>query len=156
MTEHAGVVRDENGLTTGLHAVAEIDERTANIGVRPDIAGYQDLAHAFDLEHPQVASTDGDESRQIAEKSFQTAEQRQRNQRADWEMSAKVFRGIEGSAIGNASEDDFKGLFDDLDVNSGKLGPTVAKRSCGPSSRHFSRPRTRRRRAPRSPRPSCW
>jgi hypothetical protein len=27
------------------------------------------------------------------------------------------------------SEDDFKGLFDDLDVNSSKLGPTVAKRN---------------------------
>ncbi|MFO1473346.1 MAG: hypothetical protein U1F20_01895 [Lysobacterales bacterium] len=27
------------------------------------------------------------------------------------------------------SEDDFKGLFDDLDVNSAKLGPTVAKRN---------------------------
>src|SRR5450756_841095 len=40
-----------------------------------------------------------------------------------------VFRSIEGSAVGAASEDDFKGLFDDLDVNSGKLGPTVAKRN---------------------------
>ena len=28
-----------------------------------------------------------------------------------------------------ASEDDLKGLFDDLDVNSSKLGPTVAKRN---------------------------
>jgi succinate dehydrogenase / fumarate reductase flavoprotein subunit len=56
MTEHAGVVRDENGLTTGLHAVAEIDERTANIGVRPDIAGYQDLAHAFDLRSMILAA----------------------------------------------------------------------------------------------------
>ena len=40
-----------------------------------------------------------------------------------------VFRHIEGSAIGTASEDDLKGLFDDLDVNSQKLGPTVAKRN---------------------------
>jgi type I restriction enzyme M protein len=45
------------------------------------------------------------------------------------ETLAKVFRGIEGSAVGAASEDDFKGLFDDLDVNSSKLGPTVAKRN---------------------------
>jgi type I restriction enzyme M protein len=45
------------------------------------------------------------------------------------ETLAKVFRSIEGSAIGTASEDDFKGLFDDLDVNSSKLGPTVAKRN---------------------------
>jgi type I restriction enzyme M protein len=45
------------------------------------------------------------------------------------ETLAAVFRGIEGSAIGTASEDDIKGLFDDLDVNSSKLGPTVAKRN---------------------------
>jgi type I restriction enzyme M protein len=45
------------------------------------------------------------------------------------ETLAAVFRGIEGSAVGTASEDDIKGLFDDLDVNSSKLGPTVAKRS---------------------------
>src|SRR6266487_355843 len=45
------------------------------------------------------------------------------------ETLARVFRGIEGSAVGTASEDDIKGLFDDLDVNSSKLGPTVAKRN---------------------------
>jgi len=45
------------------------------------------------------------------------------------ETLSYVFRCIEGSAVGAASEDDFKGLFDDLDVNSGKLGPTVAKRN---------------------------
>lgn len=40
-----------------------------------------------------------------------------------------VFRNIESSAQGNISEDDFKGLFDDFDVNSNKLGGTVAKRN---------------------------
>jgi type I restriction enzyme M protein len=40
-----------------------------------------------------------------------------------------VFKNIEGSANGSESEDDFKGLFDDLDVNSQKLGPTVARRN---------------------------
>ena len=45
------------------------------------------------------------------------------------ETLANVFRNIEGSAVGTASEDDLKGLFDDLDVNSSKLGPTVAKRN---------------------------
>jgi type I restriction enzyme M protein len=40
-----------------------------------------------------------------------------------------VFRNIEGSAQGSASEDNFKGLFDDLDVNSNKLGSTVARRN---------------------------
>ncbi|WP_218952387.1 type I restriction-modification system subunit M N-terminal domain-containing protein [Amycolatopsis anabasis] len=39
------------------------------------------------------------------------------------ETLTRVFTNIEASAIGTASEDDIKGLFADLDVNSGKLGP---------------------------------
>jgi type I restriction enzyme M protein len=45
------------------------------------------------------------------------------------ETLSRIFADIEGSATGSDSEDDFKGLFDDLDVNSSKLGPTVAKRN---------------------------
>jgi type I restriction enzyme M protein len=45
------------------------------------------------------------------------------------ETIERVFSNIEGSAIGTESEDDLKGLFDDLDVNSAKLGQTVAKRN---------------------------
>ena len=45
------------------------------------------------------------------------------------ETLERVFKNIEGSALGTDSEDDIKGLFDDLDVNSAKLGPTVAKRN---------------------------
>ena len=41
----------------------------------------------------------------------------------------KVFKNIEASAQGSASEDNLKGLFDDMDVNSNKLGGTVAKRN---------------------------
>ncbi len=40
-----------------------------------------------------------------------------------------VFRHIEGSAQGSEAESDFAGLFDDFDVNSNKLGATVAKRN---------------------------
>ena len=40
-----------------------------------------------------------------------------------------VFNNIENSAKGTASEDNLKGLFDDLDVNSSKLGDTVKKRN---------------------------
>lgn len=40
-----------------------------------------------------------------------------------------VFRHIEDSAKGSASEDNFSGLFEDVDVNSNKLGATVAKRN---------------------------
>jgi len=45
------------------------------------------------------------------------------------ETLSEVFKNIEGSAVGASSEEDIKGLFDDLDVNSSKLGPTVAKRN---------------------------
>lgn len=45
------------------------------------------------------------------------------------ETLERVFNNIEGSAVGSDSEDDLKGLFDDLDVNSAKLGSTVAKRN---------------------------
>jgi len=45
------------------------------------------------------------------------------------ETLERVFRHIEGSAVGADSEDDLKGLFDDFDVNSAKLGNTVARRN---------------------------
>lgn len=45
------------------------------------------------------------------------------------ETLEKIFNAIESSAQGTDSEDDFKGLFDDIDVNSNKLGATVAKRN---------------------------
>jgi len=45
------------------------------------------------------------------------------------ETMSRIFRNIEGSAVGHPSEYDLKGLFDDLDVNSNKLGGTVIKRN---------------------------
>ena len=42
---------------------------------------------------------------------------------------SNIFKNIENSAKGQDSEDDFKGLFDDVDVNNKKLGPTVEKRN---------------------------
>jgi type I restriction enzyme M protein len=60
---------------------------------------------------------------------FVNVRQRARHDENLNETLAKVFRDIEGSAVGAESEDDFKGLFQDLDVNSQRLGPTVAKRN---------------------------
>lgn len=40
-----------------------------------------------------------------------------------------VFNHIEESTKGSESEDNFAGLFDDIDVNSNKLRTTVAKRN---------------------------
>ena len=45
------------------------------------------------------------------------------------ETLERVFNHIEESAKGSQSEGSFAGLFDDFDVNSNKLGSTVAKRN---------------------------
>lgn len=45
------------------------------------------------------------------------------------ETLERVFKNIEASAQGTTSEDNLRGLFDDIDVNSNKLGNTVAKRN---------------------------
>lgn len=50
MTECAGVVRNEEGLKAGLTRLDEIEARMADVGIHPDIAGFQDLAHAYDLK----------------------------------------------------------------------------------------------------------
>lgn len=45
------------------------------------------------------------------------------------ETLSTIFKNIENSAKGTDSEDDLRGLFDDIDVNSNKLGGTVQKRN---------------------------
>lgn len=45
------------------------------------------------------------------------------------ETLERIFNHIEESAKGSQSEGSFAGLFDDFDVNSNKLGSTVAKRN---------------------------
>ena len=42
---------------------------------------------------------------------------------------ANIFKAIEGSALGFASEDDIKGLFEDVDTTSNRLGGTVAEKN---------------------------
>ncbi len=49
MTEHAGVVRDEAGLSAGLERLDALEARMPELAAHPDIAGFGDLAHAFDL-----------------------------------------------------------------------------------------------------------
>jgi len=45
------------------------------------------------------------------------------------ETLSKIFKNIENSAKGTESENDLKGLFEDIDVNNNKLGATVQKRN---------------------------
>lgn len=40
-----------------------------------------------------------------------------------------IFTAIEGSAIGSKSEDDIKGLFEDIDISSNKIGTTVTEKN---------------------------
>jgi succinate dehydrogenase / fumarate reductase flavoprotein subunit len=56
MTSRAGVVRDEPGLLAGLDELTEVEDRMTRLGVHPDIAGFQDLAHAFDLKSSALAA----------------------------------------------------------------------------------------------------
>jgi succinate dehydrogenase / fumarate reductase flavoprotein subunit len=56
MTECCGVVRTEEGLREGLGRLGEVAERAQELEVRPDLAGYADLAHALDLQGSLLAA----------------------------------------------------------------------------------------------------
>jgi type I restriction enzyme M protein len=92
-----------------------------------------------DFEYAKLSDKDAEFGRKetVAEKGFYILPSElfvnvRQNAASDENLNetlARVFKNIEGSALGTDSEDDLKGLFEDLDVNSGKLGPTVAKRN---------------------------
>jgi succinate dehydrogenase / fumarate reductase, flavoprotein subunit len=56
MSECGGVVRSDDGLRDGLARLDEVAARARDLEVRPDIAGYDDLAHAFDLQGSLLAA----------------------------------------------------------------------------------------------------
>jgi succinate dehydrogenase / fumarate reductase flavoprotein subunit len=56
MSECAGVVRSEDGLRAGLARLDAVSARAQDMEVRPDIAGYDDLAHALDLHGSLLAA----------------------------------------------------------------------------------------------------
>jgi succinate dehydrogenase / fumarate reductase flavoprotein subunit len=56
MSECGGVVRSEDGLRDGLARLEEVAARARDLEVRPDIAGYDDLAHALDLQGSVLAA----------------------------------------------------------------------------------------------------
>ena len=60
---------------------------------------------------------------------FKNVTKKARNDSNLNETLSTIFKNIENSAKGTESEDDLKGLFDDLDVNSNKLGNTVEQRN---------------------------
>jgi type I restriction enzyme M protein len=94
---------------------------------------------AKDFDYAKLTDKEAEQGRDetVKEKGFyilpsQLFENVKKRARADANLNetlSKVFSKIEASATGAESEDDFKGLFDDLDVNSAKLGNNVAKRN---------------------------
>ncbi len=111
--------------------------------ISESLAGYLDeqerKAGRKSFDYAALSDKDAKRGREstISEKGFYilpsqlfaNVRQRARQDANLNETLSKVFKAIEGSAQGADSEDDLKGLFDDLDVNSAKLGPTVAKRN---------------------------
>ena len=101
--------------------------------------GLEQEAGATDFDYEALSDKDAEFGRQetVAEKGFyilpselfRNVQSRARSDEHLNETLERIFRHIEGSAVGADSEQDLKGLFDDLDVNSPKLGPTVAKRN---------------------------
>jgi len=78
MSDCCGVVRSEDGLRRGLSRLDQIAERARAIEVRPDIAGYSDLAHAFDLQGSLLAA------RATLESALERRETRGSHNRSDF------------------------------------------------------------------------
>ena len=92
-----------------------------------------------DFDYAKMTDEEAEEAREdlIVEKGFFIAPSelfsnvcaRAANDQNLNETLERVFRNIENSAKGSEAERNFEGLFDDFDMNSNKLGATVAKRN---------------------------
>ncbi|MGN6272071.1 MAG: FAD-binding protein [Protaetiibacter sp.] len=87
MTEHAGVVRSDEGLRAGIAKLTELDDRATRLGVHPDIAGFDDLAHAFDLAGSLLAA------RATLECALERRETRGCHNRSDFPAQDDALRG---------------------------------------------------------------
>lgn len=100
-------------------------------------AGDKNFDYA-NLTDEEVMNTEGFREDIIRDKGFflypselfcNVAKDASKNENLNIKLS-EVFKNIEKSAEGTASEKEFKGLFNDFDLNSeGKLGNTLAKRN---------------------------
>lgn len=92
-----------------------------------------------DFDYTKISDTDAELGRAdtVSEKGFfilpselfVNVQKKAKNDENLNETLSQVFKNIENSAKGADSEDDMKGLFDDIEVNSNKLGGTVQKRN---------------------------
>lgn len=103
------------------------------------INGKQREAGITDFDYAALSDKDAEAGREdiLEDKGFfiypselfQNVRRKSQNDPNLNETLEKAFTNIENSAKGTDSENDMKGLFDDLDVNSNKLGATVQKRN---------------------------
>jgi len=87
MTEHAGVVRSEQGLRAGVEKISRLEERARNVTAHPDVAGFDDLAHAFDLRGSLLAA------RATLESALERRETRGCHNRSDFPEQDPSLRG---------------------------------------------------------------
>ncbi len=111
-------------ISENLTAYLNVQERKAGI---PDF-DYTTLSDA-DAEFGRAETVKEKGFYILPSHLFANVRRRARHDANLNETLSRIFTDIEGSAVGADSENDIKGLFDDLDVNSSKLGSTVAKRN---------------------------
>lgn len=87
MTEHAGVVRTEQGLRAGLGKLDDLEGRAQFVTAHPDIAGFDDLAHAYDLLGSLLAA------RATLECALERRETRGAHNRADYPTLDPALQG---------------------------------------------------------------
>ncbi|WP_147919223.1 L-aspartate oxidase [Ruania zhangjianzhongii] len=87
MTENAGVVRTEEGLQEGLRTLDALDSRAQDVTARPDRAGFDDLAHAYDLLGALLAA------RATLESALERRESRGCHNRSDFPAMDPALQG---------------------------------------------------------------
>lgn len=111
--------------------------------ISEDITNYinegEHKAGNTDFNYEDISDSDAEEIREDMVKTkgffippsqlFSNVRKNAKNNENLNETIDKALNAIEDSAKGYDSEDDMKGLFDDFDVNSNKLGATVEKRN---------------------------
>ena len=99
--------------------------------------GSQEEADSFDFASLTNEEAEDGRAATVADKGFyirptdlfSNVQARAKGNENLNEQLAGIFRAIEDSAKGTNAEADLRGLFDDVDVNSSKLGNTVAERN---------------------------
>jgi succinate dehydrogenase / fumarate reductase, flavoprotein subunit len=98
MTECCGVVRSEDGLREGMARLDEVGLAAQALEVRPDLAGYADLAHAIDLQGSLLAA------RATLDCALERRESRGAHIRLDYpeqdqELAVNLVWGLDGAIV---------------------------------------------------------